>query len=110
MGPLSRGYGVCHTQTIPTYRLDDRILCASDMHDLYIGVFIVSSYRPRILRNYHLCVLPIGDGTKTGKSGTIYKPSSKMMQKIEERKSKEDTKSFLSTATSVHSKPLVCPF
>ena len=54
-----------------------------------------------------LCT-PIGDGTKTGKSGTIYKPTSKIMQRVEERKGKEEEKSFLSAPSSVHGKPLVC--
>lgn len=52
-------------------------------------------------------LLPVGDGTKTGTSGTVYKPTSKIMQKIEEKKSKEEGKSLLSTASGVNSKPLV---
>ena len=60
-----------------------------------------------VLVSVRVCV---GDGTKTGKSGTIYKPTSKIMQKIEEEKSKEEGKSFLSTTSSVHSKPLVYTF
>ena len=86
---------------VPVFLLD--FLCfnctCTHMHVLFwniIDCFIV-----------YLLTLFSGDGTKTGKSGTLYKPTSKIMQKIEERKSKEDVKPSAFLPTTSSSKPLV---
>ena len=55
-----------------------------------------------------LCVgYALGDGSKTSTSGSIYKPTSSLMQKIEENKNKEEEKSLLSIASSTKGKPQV---
>ena len=76
---------------------------------------LVSTGRADIFVNRVLCKkillhqnLFSGDGSKTSASGSVYKPTSSLMQKIEERKSKEEQKSILSTPSSVKGKPLVC--
>lgn len=56
----------------------------------------------------HTLSFPPGDGTKTGTSGALYKPTSTIMQKLEEKKGKETEKLIVSTAGGVNNKPLVC--
>ena len=64
----------------------------------------ISRYTVTIL---YYCI-NLGDGTKTSASGAIYKPTSKILQKIEEKSTKEEEKSLLSSSVGISSKPLVC--
>ena len=48
-----------------------------------------------------------GDETKTSANGAVYKPTSKILQKNEEEKSKDEGKSFPLATGGISSRPLV---